>query len=210
MRKSFVAVAALSCALVLSTACQAGQSTSGEVDRAPLPTVAAPPYICEHIPLKAVELMTGVRNPLVRGYFDLTAAEGLGIGSCAVYQRSGERLKVLLIDLTPGGYPEEVEEQLEDGASPLPEIVPGSIGYYFKSVHSTSNAAYAMLVRGKAEISIQLDIGVEGRDNAADVLALMKLIAPKLITDASAPSAKTASTASPSPKSKDSASPKGD
>ncbi|MFF0311216.1 hypothetical protein ACFYSC_27620 [Streptosporangium sp. NPDC004379] len=169
-----------------------------------------PPYICDHIPLKAVELMTGVQNPLVRGYFDLAAAEGLGIGSCAVYQRSGERLKVLLIDLTPGGYPEEVEEQLDDGAAALPEIVPGSIGYYFKSSHSTSNAAYAMLVRGKAEISIQLDIGVKGRDNAADVLALMKLIAPKLITDASAPSAKPVSTASPSPEGKDSASPKGD
>ncbi|WP_189248493.1 hypothetical protein [Streptosporangium pseudovulgare] len=175
-----------------------------------MPAVAAPPYICEHIPLKAVELMTGVRDPLVRGYFDLSAAEGLGIGSCAVYQRSGERLKVLLIDLTPGGYPEEVTEHLEDGASPLPEIVPGAIGSYFRPKDSEDNDAYALLVRGKAELSIQLDIGVEGRDNAADVLALMKLIAPKLITDASAPSAKPASTASPSPKSKDSASPKGD
>ncbi|GAA3426215.1 hypothetical protein GCM10018953_33980 [Streptosporangium nondiastaticum] len=210
MRKLFAAVAALSCALVLSTACQAGQSASGEVDRTPLPAVAAPPYICDHIPLRAVELMTGVRDPLVRGYFDMAAAEGLGIGSCAVYQRSGERLKVLLIDLTPGGYPEEVTEQLEDGASPLPEIVPGAIGSYFKPRDGEDNDAYALLVRGKAEISIQLEIGVEGRDNAADVLALMKLIAPKLITDASAPSAKTVSTASPSPKSTDSASPKGD
>ncbi|WP_204286746.1 hypothetical protein [Microbispora amethystogenes] len=40
---------------------------------------------------------------------------------------------------------------------------------------------------------IQLEIGAEGRDNAADVVALMKLIAPKLITDASAASS------SPSP-----------
>lgn len=84
---------------------------------------------------------------------------------------------------------------------PLPEIVPGAIGYYFKAADSKDSDAYAVLVRGKAEISIQLEIGVAGRDNAADVLALMKLIAPKLITDASAPSpSPSAKTPSPSPK----------
>jgi hypothetical protein len=165
-----------------------------------LPAAAVPPYICGHVPLKAVELMTGVRDPLVRGYFDLTLAGGLGAGSCAAYRRDGERLKVLQIGLTPGGYPEEVEEQLK-GASPLPEIVPGAIGYYFKNANSKNNTASAALVRGKAEITIQLEIGVAGRDNAADVLALMKLIAPKLITDASAPSpSPSAKTPSPSPK----------
>ncbi|MGV9599162.1 hypothetical protein ACWDR1_21075 [Streptosporangium sandarakinum] len=194
----------------ISALLSACKDDTKKADRSPLPTVAAPPYVCDHIPLRAVELMTGTRDPLVRGRFDLAPDEGPGMGSCAIYQRDGDRLKLLRVFLAPAGEPGKVREQLEDGASPLPEIVPGSIGYYFKSSHSTSNAAYAMLVRGKAEISIQLDIGVEGRDNAADVLALMKLIAPKLITDASAPSAKTASTASPSPKSKDSASPKGD
>ncbi|GAT65364.1 hypothetical protein PS9374_00997 [Planomonospora sphaerica] len=133
--------------------------------------------------------MTGVRNPLVRGHFDLTSASGLGDGSCAVYQRTGERLKVLLIDLTPGGSTEEVKEEISNGASPLPEIVPGSLGHYFKSDGSEHNVAVAVLVRGKAELSVQLEIGVEGRDNAADVAAMMKLIAPKLITDASAPAA---------------------
>ncbi|RCG24470.1 hypothetical protein DQ384_33015 [Sphaerisporangium album] len=70
----------------------------------------------------------------------------------------------------------------------MPEIVPGAIGYYFKPPDGNYNRANALLVRGKAMLSIQLDIGVSGRDNAADVVALMKLIAPKLITDASAPS----------------------
>lgn len=168
------------------------------VDRTPLPTVAAPPYICEYVPLRAVELMTGVRDPLVRGYFDLTSAGGLGDGVCAVYQRGGDRLKVLLVDLTPGGYPGQIKEDLDGGASPLPEIVPGSIGSYFRRASGENNAAFARLVRGKAELSVQLEIGVEGRNNAADVAALMKLIAPKLITPASAPSASPST--SPSPK----------
>ncbi|GAA0850424.1 hypothetical protein GCM10009525_74530 [Streptosporangium amethystogenes subsp. fukuiense] len=195
MRKALVVMTVLACALAISLACQ---SDEVPVDRSPLPTVAAPPYICDHIPLKAVELMTGVHNPLVRGYFDFTISEGLGAGGCAVYQREGERLKVLQISLTPGGYPGAVEEQIEDGALRLPEILPGVIGSYFKPSDSETNDAYALLVRGKAEISIQMEIGAAGRDNAADVLALMKLIAPKLLTDASAPSAKTET--SPTPK----------
>ncbi|MBG0821150.1 hypothetical protein HS048_10435 [Planomonospora sp. ID91781] len=178
---------ALACVLVFTAACQS--TTDMPVDRSPLPAVAAPPYICDHIPLKAVELMTGVRNPLIRGYFDLTTASGLGTGSCAVYRRDGEQLKVLLIRLTPGGYPGIVEEHLEDGASRLPEIFPGSIGAYFKPEDDENNAAYAHLVQGKAWLSVQLEIGVEGRDNAADVAAMMKLIAPRLITDAGAPAA---------------------
>lgn len=189
-------MAALAGALVASTGCQ---SEEQPVDRTPLPAVAAAPYICGHIPLRAVELMTGVHNPLVRGYFDLSVSGGLGAGSCAVYQRDGERLKVLLINLTPGGYAEEVEESLGKGSSPLPEIVPGGIGYYFKSAESKYNDAYALLVRGKAELSVQLEYGVKGRDNAADVLALMKLIAPKLITAASGPSPSPSATPS-SPK----------
>ncbi|MEV6860582.1 hypothetical protein AB0M44_06215 [Streptosporangium subroseum] len=195
MMKSPLALAAvLVCALAFSTACQDDEV---KIDRSPLPMVAAPPYICGHVPLKAVELMTGVRDPLVRGYFDLKLAGGLGAGSCAAYRRDGDRLKVLQVILTPGGYPGKVEEQLEDGALSVPEIVPGAIGYYFKDTTSKNNATYAMLVRGKAQIGIQLEIGAEGRDNAADVLALMKLIAPKLITDASAPSPSPSAKASP-------------
>ncbi|MCG5218212.1 hypothetical protein [Streptosporangium sp. KLBMP 9127] len=198
MRAPLAMTTALACTLVVSTACQ---SNGVEVDRTALPTVAAPPYICDHIPLKAVELMTGVRDPLVRGNFDLTLSGGLGAGTCGIYQRDGDRLKVLLVNLTPGGYPGAVEEELEDGGLPMHGIVPGAIGYYFKPTDSKDNDAYALLVRGKAELSIQMEIGVKGRDNAADVLALMKLIAPKLITDASAPSATpSAKAASPSPK----------
>ncbi|MER5323462.1 hypothetical protein [Streptosporangium roseum] len=186
---------ALACALAVSTACR-GEEV--KVDRSPLPTVAAPPYLCDHIPLKAVELMTGVRDPVVRGYFDFTTASGIGIGNCVIRRPGGDRPVVLVIDLTPGGYVGEIEERIEDGASPMPEIVPGAIGSYFRRASGQNNAAFAMLVRGKAEINIQLEIGVAGRDNAADVLALMKLIAPKLLTDASAPPAKTTSP-SPSP-----------
>ncbi|WP_152990508.1 hypothetical protein [Sphaerimonospora mesophila] len=183
---------ALLCVLALPSGCR---QEDPQVDLTPLPTVAAPPYICEYIPLKAVELMTGVRDPLVRGDFDLTTAGGLGDGRCAAYQRDGERLRVLHIVLIPGGTQERVEKQIKDGALPLPEVVPGSVGYYFKDRDSERSAAYAKLVRGEAELIIELETGVEGRDNAADVAALMKLIAPRLITDASAPEA----TASPSP-----------
>lgn len=201
-RKPLTLLAVLTCALAFSTACQ---GSDVQIDRTPLPVVAAPPYVCGYIPLKAVELMTGVRDPLIRGYFDLTISEGLGDGECAVYQRAGDRLKVLQVSLTPGGYSGEVEEQLEGGASPLPEVVPGAVGYYFRRASGENNAAFSMLVRGKAEINIQLEMGVRGRDNAADVVALMKLIAPKLITDASAPSASpsvspSGRTASPSPR----------
>ncbi|MEU3164114.1 hypothetical protein [Streptosporangium sp. NPDC006930] len=185
MKNSLTVMAALAFVLTMSTACQGKEA---EVNRNPLPTEAAPPYICDHIPLKAVELMTGVRNPQARGSFDLTAAGGLGIGSCVISQREGEKLNVLLVDLTPGGHPGPVEEQIEGGATPLPEILPGVTGYYFKRASGEDNAAFSTLVRSKAEINIQLEIGAEGRDNAADVLALMKLIAPKLLTDASAPS----------------------
>ncbi|GAA3096893.1 hypothetical protein GCM10017600_02080 [Streptosporangium carneum] len=132
--------------------------------------------------------MIGDREPLVRGSFNLALDEGIGYGTCTVYRRGGEQLKALQIGLTSGGYSEKVDEQVKDGASPLPKIVPGAIGYYFKDVDSENNAAYALLVRGKAQITVQLEMGVKGRDNAADVLALMQLIAPKLITDVSAPS----------------------
>ncbi|MEV7908673.1 hypothetical protein [Streptomyces anulatus] len=191
MRKLFVPASALVFALFSLTACGEGGE---KIDRSPLPVIAAPPYICEYIPLRAVELATGVRDPLTSGHFDLELAGGLGSGSCAVYQRDDERLKILQVSLSPGGYAGKVEEQIRDGASPLPEIAAGAVGFYFKDKNSDSDAAYATLVRGETDITIQLEIGVNGRDNAADVAALMKLIAPKLITDASA------SSVSPSPK----------
>ncbi|MEU1734430.1 hypothetical protein [Streptosporangium sp. NPDC020145] len=180
----------LVCGIGLLVACGRGVV---KTERSPLPSVAAPPYACDHIPLKAIEMMTGTRDPVVRGSFDLELMGGIGYGTCTVYRRDGDQLKVLQVGLTAGGYSEKVKEQIETGAPPLPEIVPGAVGYYFKDKDSERNAAYALLSRGKAQITVQLEVGAAGRDNAADVLALMKLIAPRLITDAGAPSASPSS-----------------
>lgn len=182
-RSTRIFLVAMFCLLVFSTGCQSEEP----VDRTPLPVVAAPPYICEYVPLRAVQLMTGIKDPLVDGGFDLSDYKGLGDGSCRVYRPDGDRPRVLQIRLTPVGQRELVEEYLSDGAYPLPEIVPGAVGAYYPSPSSRNNAAFAVLVRGRTEVSVELNIGVPGRDNAADAAALMKLIAPKLITDASAP-----------------------
>lgn len=194
MRKPFLLTPVLGCFLLFVSACQ-GDDT-GAKDLSPLPVSASPPYVCDYVPLEAVKLMTGVQDPLVRGSFDLAASDGAGVGSCTAYQGSGDRLRALQITLTPAGNEKEVRNKLEGGASPLPEIVDGSIGYYFKSADGENEAAYAMLVRGKAGVIIQLGLGVEGRDSAADVLGLMKLIAPKLVAGTGSPSV---SAASPSP-----------
>lgn len=127
--------------LLASGACS---KESKQADRTPLPTVAASPYICGYLPLKAVELMTGVKNPLVRGGFDLTSAGGVGDGGCAVYQPDGERLKVLEVGLSPDGHVDDVEDQLDDGALPLPEIVPGGVGYYLERRQGERFAASAL------------------------------------------------------------------
>ncbi len=190
MRKLSVLVSALLCV----TACQAAQ----QVDTTPLPTVAAPPYICEYVPQQAVELMTGVYDLEGFGVFDLTRNEGLGDGTCEIYRSAGERTRVLDISLAALEASRWVETQRSGGAKPLPEIVPGGVGYYITTRSEEGVGASAGLARGKSFLLVRLEIGVKGRDNAADVLALMKLIAPKLLTDASAPSAKTAS---PSPSS---------
>ncbi|WP_146607869.1 hypothetical protein [Spongiactinospora gelatinilytica] len=89
-----------------------------------------------------------------------------------------------MVDLTPLDYTERVKEQLDQGAPPLPEIVPGAIGYYFARPNDKNNAAFATLATDKARLSVQLEMGVAGRDSAADVLAMMKLIGPRLISDA--------------------------
>ncbi|GIH33814.1 hypothetical protein Mam01_39780 [Microbispora amethystogenes] len=188
IRKTLSAWAALALFLASTTGC----SEKKHIDRTPMPTIAAPPYACDYIPLRPIEVMTGVRDPLIRGDFDLRRSS-TGMGGCAIYQRTGDKLKVLYVDLSPGGELAEVEEHLRGGAKPLPEILPGGKGYYFKDSSSNTNSVYSMLVRDETRIMIQLEIGAEGRDNAADVVALMKLIAPKLITDASAASS------SPSP-----------
>ncbi|MEU6414117.1 hypothetical protein [Microbispora sp. NPDC046933] len=176
-------MAGLICLLALTAGCRHEEA---KVDETPLPTVAAPPYVCDVVPLKAVELMTGERDPLVSGDFNFDRPSGLGDGGCAVYQRNGDRQKVLEIILVPMGTEERVRDQLRIGASPLPTIVPGAIGYYGKDPFSQQASAHATLARGHALLIIRMDRGAEGRDSAADVVALMKLIAPKLIKPAGA------------------------
>ncbi|MET7329487.1 hypothetical protein [Nonomuraea sp. NPDC005650] len=127
--------------------------------------------------------MTGVTDPLVTGSVELAREDKLNpaVGACAAYQRTGERWTVLRIFQDVGGTRGQIENQLRDGVSKqLPEIVPGSFGYYTTDPNEKTRAG-AMLVKGKVRLSIELVKGVKGRDNTADVVALMKLIAPKLI-----------------------------
>lgn len=171
-------MAILGCALISASACMGG---TGKVDATPLPTVYAPPYICDHVPKVAVERMTGVVDPLVTGSLPLPSEDRPVVGACSVFEPTGERWTVLRIMLDTGGSRGQIENQLRDGVSKqLPEIVPDSFGFYTVDPNEETRAG-AMLVKGKARLSIELVKGAKGRDNAADVVALMKLIAPKLI-----------------------------
>ncbi|MFI9593619.1 hypothetical protein [Nonomuraea sp. NPDC052265] len=151
--------------------------------------MAAPPYICDHIPLQAVRLMTGIQDPIVSGKFDMTVGKRLdgknyGTGGCYVYEPTENKPKVLQVSLSPAGSKEEVEAEVNQGARRLPEIVPGAVGYYGQDSTADDPHAAAILVHGLDQVIVELVHGVKGRDNAADVLALMKLVAPKLILDA--------------------------
>ncbi|MEV0378595.1 hypothetical protein [Nonomuraea sp. NPDC050643] len=166
-------------ALALGTGCR--QEPSSPADTRPLPSVAASPFVCGHVPADAVARITGVRDPLVRGFFDLTSANGLGDGSCTAYEPDGERPKVLSILLDPTAPEGEVAWELRNGgAKPMPQIVPGAEGYYVPDAHERTGVT-AVLVRGHVRLSVVLLKGVEGRDKVADVVALMRLIAPKLV-----------------------------
>ncbi|MER6950429.1 hypothetical protein ABT294_41060 [Nonomuraea sp. NPDC000554] len=161
------------------------------MNKTPLPSAAAPPYICEYIPLDAVRLMTGVHDPIVSGRFNMSASEGWGSGGCFVYQPTGNKPKVLDVTLSPGGSEKEAEFQISQGARRLPEIVPGAVGYYGQNGSADNTQAAATLVRGHDLLIVELVRGVKGRDNTADVVALMKLVAPKLIPDATPSPKKT-------------------
>ncbi|MGW0479411.1 hypothetical protein [Nonomuraea sp. NPDC003214] len=172
-------------ALALLAGCQQGANLP--VDRTPLPAVAAAPYVCEHVPLDAVRLMTGLPDPVVEGDFNMAAGEEsdgqkYGTGSCRVYGPTGK--KVLQISLYPAGSEKEVELTISQGIARLPEIIPGAVGYYDQIGEAGDAHASAVLVHGLDELIVELVHGVKGRDNAADVVAMMKLIAPKLILDA--------------------------
>jgi hypothetical protein len=181
-------------AIFALVSCQ--QQESPPVDKTSLPSVAASPYICDHVPLDAVRLMTGIRDPLVEGYFNMTVGQELdgldyGTGSCRVYRPNGDKLKVLQISLSPAGSKSVVDWEISQGAQRLPEIVPDAVGYYGKNGSADNTQAAAILVHGSDRVIVDLIQGVKGRDNAADVVAMMKLIAPKLILDATPAPEKT-------------------
>lgn len=185
-KDSFIVSTVLLGASLLVAGCQAQEGST--VDKTPIPSVAAPPYICDHVPLEAVRLMTGVRNPIVQGDFDLSTGKELdgknyGTGGCWIYDSAGSKPKVLQISLSPGKSREEVENEISQGADPLPEIIPGAIGNYGRDSSSGNTQASAVLVSGLNSVVVDLWRGVEGRDSADDVVALMKLVAPKLITE---------------------------
>ncbi|MEV4217565.1 hypothetical protein [Nonomuraea sp. NPDC049725] len=177
----------LLCTLPLLAACR--QEEDPPIDTRPLPSVAASPFVCDLVPLEAVRLMTGLRDPIIKGAFDMTVGQQIdkldyGTGSCRVYQPTGNKPKVLQITLSPAGSEHEVEWEISQGARRLPEIVPGGIGSYGQNGPADDARAAAMLVHGYDRVIVELVHGVKGRDNAADVVAMMKLIAPKLILDA--------------------------
>ncbi|WP_327588577.1 hypothetical protein OHA25_17205 [Nonomuraea sp. NBC_00507] len=185
MKESAARVASLlTCILVLISACQ--QDKTPVVDTAPLPSAPAPPYLCDHIPEAAAKLMTGVSNPIVVGFLTEPRTEA-GYGTCATYQPTGERARLLRVILDAGGVRGQVDEYLKDGGKLLPEIVPGGYGAYIKDPDEESHVG-AILVKGKARLLVELARGVKGRDNAADMVAFMKLIAPRLLIGTDTPS----------------------
>ncbi len=140
--------------------------------------------------------MTGIQDPIVNGKFDMAVGKRLdgksyGTGGCYIYEPTGNKSKVLQISLSPAGSKEEVEAEISQGARRLPEIVPGAVGYYGQDGNADDPHAAAVLVHGLDQMIVELVHGVKGRDNAADVVALMKLVAPKLILDAAPAPQKT-------------------
>ncbi|MEV5407547.1 hypothetical protein AB0K60_01745 [Thermopolyspora sp. NPDC052614] len=81
-----------------------------------------------------------------------------------------------------------MKEELDQGAKRLPAIMPGGDGYYAAKEFDDKHAsAVAVLIRDKAMLVVDIIQGANGRDHEADAVALMKLIAPRLMTDKSAP-----------------------
>ncbi|MEV0312054.1 hypothetical protein [Nonomuraea fuscirosea] len=174
----------LAWALISIAACQ--QDKPPTVDIPPLPSAANPPYLCNHIPEAAARLMTGVRDPIVVGTLTKPRAEP-GHGTCGLYQPTGERVQLLRVTLDTGGIRGQIDEYVKDGGRLLPAIMHDGYGAYIKDPEQQTHIA-AILVRGKARLLVDLGQGSTGRDNAGDMVAFMKLIAPKLLADTGAPS----------------------
>jgi hypothetical protein len=175
-------LAALACVLI------AGCSHLSEtIDTTPLPTVASPPYICEYIPLNAVQQMTGLQDPLTEGQFTIDKETGYRGGACGVYQPTGEQLKALSIFLNSSGDPEQVNTEIRNGAKHLPEIIPGGVGYYAPRKYRDVLGAVAVLIWKDYMLVVEMGRGAEGRNHEEDVVALMRLIAPRLLTEPDTP-----------------------
>ncbi|WP_214107158.1 hypothetical protein [Acrocarpospora catenulata] len=187
-RKPLIAIAVLIFVVVSVAGCNWQKSET--VDKTPLPAVAAPPYICDHIPLQAVELATGLHDPLVRDDLQLSDRDG----SCAVYEPTGEKWKVMEVLLSSVTSVEDIDEEVAHGAKRLQQIVPGWDGYYFSkpygngSDHAGYTRAVATLMRGDTSLVVEIIRGPQGRDTAADAVALMRLIGPKLAAGVGTPS----------------------
>jgi hypothetical protein len=185
MKEPFARIAGLiTCTLMFISACQ--QNKPSVVDMAPLPSTPIPPYVCDYIPRAAATLMTGISEPTVVGFLKGPQGEP-GYGTCGLYQPSAERVRLLRVILDTGGTRGQVDEYLKDGGKLLPEIVPGGYGAYVKDPDKGPRVG-AILVKGKARLLIELARGAEGRDHSADMIALMKLIAPRLLNGTDAPS----------------------
>ncbi|WP_142258784.1 hypothetical protein [Thermopolyspora flexuosa] len=170
--------AATLCLPASITACAADE----KVDTAPLPTVAAPPYVCGHLPRQAVKRMTGLTHLVARGSFDLNAVGGHGSGWCIVSEPGGERLPVLEVSLLTDFAARSTEEEVRLGAKRLPPIVTGGDGYSAtKRSGGDVVGALAVLTRGRSTLIVSLDKRLEGRDPEADTVALMRLVAPRLL-----------------------------
>ncbi|WP_346106576.1 hypothetical protein [Nonomuraea maheshkhaliensis] len=127
-----------------------------------------------------------MRDPIVVGALTEPRDEA-GHGTCGLYQPAGERVQLLRITLDTGGIRGQVDEYLKDGGKPLPAIVPDGYGAYIKDPEQETHIA-AILVRGKARLLVGLGQGSTGRDSAGDMVAFLKLIAPKLLAVTGTPS----------------------
>ncbi|NRQ30716.1 hypothetical protein HII36_02540 [Nonomuraea sp. NN258] len=189
----------LTLGLVLCTALSG--CGSDPVDLTPLPADPPAPspgaYICDRedggVPARAVELMTGLSTYEmdVHGYFDLGPTPAFLANLCKV--RDGRNpaqedvLEIYVAEVGEGWKDAVMDRRLRTGGTPMPELLPGAIGVYWTGPspeageENPSGEARAYLFKDRFEVAVRLKRGVPGRDSAADVLALMKLIAPTLM-----------------------------
>ncbi|MEV4079277.1 hypothetical protein ACGFJC_42390 [Nonomuraea fuscirosea] len=96
-------------------------------------------------------------------------------------------VQLLRVTLDAGGIRGQVDEYVKDGGRLLPAIMHDGYGAYIKDPEQQTHIA-AILVRGKARLLVDLGQGSTSRDSAGDMVAFMKLIAPKLLADTGTPS----------------------